>query len=304
LTIFKNFIYNNLMTNTFGGSEQLPTGAPTAEAYPPAPVVSPDEAPAPADPNTLHDAGPMPSQEAFDANLTVGPTPKPTPSTTETAEATEDPAEREAFEKFMGIIDDAGSIRKQVDEMLQQPNPDETPPEEPYGWGITRFDEHRGAVVKIVGYSTYSHGVFVGADGKSIKIAKEAPPHTYEAVDPKDMRSVEAASEHTKLDLNGDRFRIFIQDPENPTLRVLINYDFNQRTLPYIIINNLNAEGRITDDWIRVQKPFYENRAIVERRGFKDLGDPFEIARRTLDFAKSATLKPVIPTAPQPTPTV
>jgi hypothetical protein len=142
-------------------------------------------------------------------------------------------------------------------------------------------------------------GVFVGADGKSIAVTKGIWHHTFEAVDPNDAEAVKTASDMSNA--SHDYSYIHIQDPEDPTLWLMPNHAIGNGF--YVL--KLDASGEEVAS-VDVSHPWNVKSASIKfsSDSAEDLiGDPFEVARRTLDFAKGATLKPAIPAAPVPTPT-
>lgn len=129
----------------------------------------------------------------------------------------------------------------------------------------------------------FREGAFVGTDGKRAKVSLETRGSYDRALDPNDQAAVEKMHDFDKF--------IKIQDPEDPSLTVGMSTIFPGR----FYIDQLGRE----DDTVFVEKSYRDDKVYMGK--LENGGDPFEVARRTLDFAKSASLKPAeAPVVPQP----
>jgi hypothetical protein len=210
----------------------------------------------------------------------------------------------ESGEVLDGIFGDASNVLTTVDETLQQVDPAKTYSSEPFTL-ILPEAQHLGPYPEARGVAHHelSDGTFVGADGKSIEVTRRTHYYTYEALDLDNTEAVAVALEKSNREKQKYGAEMSIQDPVDPTLRLIIEHDL-PRPNEFLIVK-IDASGKKWDASVRIRQPWNEKRAVIEfSEGSEQIiGDPFDVARRTIDFAKSATLKPAITAAPQSTPT-
>ena len=142
-------------------------------------------------------------------------------------------------------------------------------------------------------------GVFVSGDGKSVKLHVKNTGTFYQPIDETDTKSVEFLTSYYGKDMASIRRRYMeLHVPDDPELIVSIDSLWNPNS--FIIRRGTSKDE---DDQIEVGRR-NDGRVGVEVGLFaSDIGDPFDIVRRTLDFTKSATLKPVENQAQTPPPT-
>jgi hypothetical protein len=144
-------------------------------------------------------------------------------------------------------------------------------------------------------------GVLVGADGKEVTVFQEMQGFLYEAIDPKDTEDLaENAMPWDKI-----RASVEIQDPEDPSLKLLMAKS-GQKFWIVKVGSTGDEEGHV-EVGIRGANSMHTGSVYVESdKGLEDIeNSAFVIAKRTLDFAETATVKSVgAPTiaTPQPVP--
>ena len=146
--------------------------------------------------------------------------------------------------------------------------------------------------------SKYYEGELVSQDGRRIKVFKRTT--TRESVEAKDASNKYNVEEAKRLTELGNEFTyIYLEDPEDSTIRVgmsLGSWD-DGFAISEWDANGKHVRGKKNVGIQPINQPEYDKIIKFHTDGIQDTADleidPFDIAKRTVEFAETATLKPV-----------